>query len=438
MNNVSDIWDSIKELLSQELTPVAMDAWFKDCHVVDMRNSSITFSTPTPFRRDMILQRFLPQLKKAVFELFSAEMDILVVTEKELEKPAEKNSLTYQNISDLSNYTFEHFIVGSSNKFAHATALAVAEGKTKNYNPLCIWGESGLGKTHLLYAILNEVRSRHPEYNIVYVKGEEFTNELIIAIQSGHNIEFREKYRNADLFLMDDVQFIAGKASTQEEFFHTFNTLYEANKQIVFTSDRPPTEITLLTDRLQSRFCSGMIADINPPDYETRMAIIRSKSTQLGLYLSDEVMDYIAKNVTANVRQIEGAVKRVMAYRDIMDDSIDIAVIKKILSDLVKTENEFIPTPSLIIEETGKYFSVTADDIRSKRKTHTISIARQVSVYLIRKLTNVTLENIGSEFSGRDHSTVLSSIKKVETLMKTDKDLSKAIKDITSNIGSRK
>ena len=431
MNSITDVWNSVLELLSQELTPVAMETWFKDCSAVELRDSSIVLCTPTAFRKQIIEDRFADSIKKALHDLFACDFEISVVTKEELK--AESKPRSDSGMQDISNYTFERFVVGSSNKFAHAAALAVAEGHAKDYNPLFIYGESGLGKTHLLYAIYNEVKRRHPEYNIVYVKGEKFTNDLIQAIQTGRNIEFREKYRYADLFLMDDIQFIAGKTSTQEEFFHTFNSLFEANKQIVLTSDRPPIEINLLSDRLVSRFSSGLLAD-----YETRMAIIRNKASRLGLVLPDDVMDYIARNFTANIRQIEGAVKKVMAYQELIDSPITLQVAKQALAGLFKGENEFIPTADDIIEETGKFFSIPAEDIKGKRQTRNVSLARQISMFLIKKLTNLTQVGIGEVFGGRDHSTVISAVRRIEDLIKTDPELAKTIKDIESNINSRK
>ena len=281
------------------------------------------------------------------------------------------------------------------------------------------------------------VRRNHPDYNIVYVKGDDFTNELILALQVGKNVEFREKYRSADLFLMDDIQFIAGKISTQEEFFHTFNTLYEANRQIVFTSDRPPGEMMRLEDRLKSRFESGILADIQPPDYETRMAIIKNKAQQLGLILSDEVSNYIAENMTSNVRQIEGAVKKIMAYRDLMDDAITVSSVAKAIKDMFKEKSEYIPTPDIIIEETAKYYSLTSEDLKGQRRTRNTALARQISMYLIRKLTNLSLKDIGNIYEGRDHTTVLSSIRRVETNIRSSQEFSQTIKDISSNINSR-
>lgn len=436
MNSVTDVWNRVLDILSSNLTPVAITTWFDDCRAIEIVDNRLVLYVPTSFRKNIIENRFLSTIKSALYDIFSCDFDVLILCEDELEafqKTAKKKS--DDDYDD--ELTFERFVVGSSNKFAHAAAMAVAEGQTKNFNPLFIYGDSGLGKTHLLYAIRHVVRQNHPDYNIVYVKGDDFTNELIAAIQAGKNVEFREKYRNADLFLMDDIQFIAGKTSTQEEFFHTFNTLYEANKQIVFTSDRPPNEIMRLTDRLRTRFESGLLADIQPPDYETRMAIINNKCQLLGLVLSDEVTNYIAENMTSNVRQIEGAVKKIMAYRDLMGGNITVATVSKAIKDMFKEKTEYIPTPDIIIEESAKYYNLTPDDLKGQRRTRNTALSRQISMYLIRKLTNLSLKDIGDIYEGRDHTTVLSSIRRIEDMMKESDEFSQIIRDITANINAR-
>lgn len=436
MNSVSDVWKRVLDILGTSLTSVAITTWFDDCQAIELKDNRLVLYTPSNFKKEIIEGRFLAPIKEALHDIFACDFDVLILGEGELNSfksaaPRESSHL------DSEEYTFERFVVGSSNKFAHAAAMAVAEGQTKNFNPLFIYGESGLGKTHLLYAIRHVVHKNHPDFNIVYVKGDDFTNELITAIQAGRNVEFREKYRNADLFLMDDIQFIAGKTSTQEEFFHTFNTLYEANRQIVFTSDRPPNEIMRLTDRLKSRFESGLLADIQPPDYETRMAIIKNKASQLGLVLSEEVMNYIAENMTSNVRQIEGAVKKIMAYRDLMDDNITVSSVAKAIKDMFKEKTEYIPTPDIIIEETAKYYSLTSDDLKGQRRTRNTALARQISMYLIRLMTNLSLKDIGDIYEGRDHTTVLSSIRRIEDNIKESPEFAQTIKDITANINAR-
>ena len=336
----------------------------------------------------------------------------------------------------MDGYTFDRFVVGPSNKFAHAAAVAVAENPGKAYNPLFIYGNSGLGKTHLLLAIGEEIHARHPEKKIAYVKGDDFTNQMIQSVQSGTAEEFRQKYRNVDLFLVDDVQFIAGKQATQEEFFHTFNSIYEAGHQIVITSDRPPLEMSLLDDRLRTRFEGGLMADVQPPDIETRMAIIRNKAAQLGMILPDDVVEYIGENITANIRQIEGVVKRLTAYKEILNDTITINSVKRAIKDVIRV-GEYIPTPDVIIEETARYYSLSPDDLRGQRRSKNIAMARQISMYLMRSLTNLSLLDIGEQYEGRNHSTVLSSVRKVEDLIKKDPEVASTVRDISSNINSR-
>ncbi len=435
MNSATDVWNKVLSILGNELTSTAITTWFDDCRAVDIGGNRLVIHTPSAFKKDVIEGRFIGSVKNALKELFSGDFDVVVLGEGELDTFVRKESQGSDTFEE--EFTFERFVVGNSNKFAHAAATAVAEGQIKNFNPLFIYGDSGLGKTHLLYAIRHAVSKKHPEYNIVYVKGDDFTNELILALQVGKNVEFREKYRGADLFLMDDIQFIAGKIQTQEEFFHTFNTLYEANRQIVFTSDRPPNEMTRLEDRLKTRFESGLLADIQPPDYETRMAIIKNKAVQLGMCLPDDVSTYIAENMTSNVRQIEGAVKKVMAYRDLMNDSITVSSVSKAIKDMLKEKTEYIPTSDLIIDETAKFFSLTSDDLRGQRRTRNTAQARQISMYLVRRMTNLSLKDIGALYEGRDHTTVLSSIRRIEDNMKSSTTFSQTIKDITANINAR-
>jgi len=434
MNSAKDIWDRVLEMLKADLTSTAIDTWFNDCTAIDVSDNKLVLSTPTSFKKGIIETRYAPIIKSILFEIFSGDFDVVVLTDNEAERYSKPKIENEDSIYDV--FTFEHFVVGKSNNMAHAAAKAVAEGNTRQYNPLFIYGNSGLGKTHLLHAIRLRVRERHPEFNIVYVKGDDFITELISAISTGKTLAFKEKYRHADLFLMDDVQFIAGKEQTQEEFFHTFNALYEFNKQIVFTSDRPPSEISRLEDRLKTRFESGLIVDIQPPDYETRMAIIRNKATQLGTIIESDISDYIAKNITANVRQIEGAVKKLKAYQDLMGEKLTVTDVSKILEDFYKDSIQ-APTPDLIIEETAKFYNLSADDLKGQSRTRNIANARQIAMYIIRRLTNFTLVDIGDVFGGRDHSTVLTSITKVEDTISSNKEYSQTIKDIISNINSK-
>ena len=436
MNPAADVWAKVLTLMQPEMTATTINTWFDDATAVALEDDRFVLYSPTRFKRDIIATRYVSKIQNALRELFSAEMDVVVLTEGELDQyqqPAQKNDF----FPGTEEYTFERFVVGSSNKFAHAAARAVADNPGQSYNPLFIYGESGLGKTHLLYAIAHTIHKNHPEYKVVYIKGDTFTNELIQAIREGRNAEFREKYRGADVFLMDDVQFIAGRDSTQEEMFHTFNTLYELKKQIVFTSDRPPKEMLRLEDRLKTRFEWGLLADIQPPDYETRMAIIKNKAVSLGLEMPDDVCAYIAENVTANVRQIEGTVKKIMAYRDLNNMVVDVPNVSRAIRDMYKGKTEALPTPSLIIAEVSRFYSIPESTLRGTLKNKGTAEARQVAMYLCRQLTNLSLPDIGREF-GKDHSTVIYAINKLERILASSSaGLHDTLRDITANINNK-
>ena len=434
MDSVAEIWKSVLDIISKDITPTAYNTWFADCEPVELEDCRLILHTTTDFKRGIIQTRFGGMIKSALSELFSCEFEVQILAGDELESYLSQKKSS-EHLPEMDGYTFDRFVVGPSNKFAHAAAVAVAENPGKSYNPLFIYGNSGLGKTHLLLAIGEEIHTRYPDKKIAYVKGDEFTNQMIQSIQSGTAEEFRRKYRNVDLFLVDDVQFIAGKEGTQEEFFHTFNNIYEAGHQIVITSDRPPLEMSLLDDRLRTRFEGGLMADVQPPDIETRMAIIRNKAAQLGMLLPDEVVEYIGENITANIRQIEGVVKRLTAYKEILNDTITINSVKRAIKDVIRI-GVYIPTPEIIIEETARYYSLTGEDLRGQRRSKNIAMARQISMYLMRSLTNLSLLDIGEQYEGRNHSTVLNSVRKVEELIKKDPEVASTVRDISSNINS--
>ena len=429
MNSLNDIWDKVIEILSNQLTPTAINTWFSDCTPVDIEDCRLVLHTTTEFKRNIINSRFSESIKAVLSDIFACDFDLLVlagdeVNDFELKKKSE-NSLP-----EMDGYTFDNFIVGSSNKFAHAAAIAVAENPGKAYNPLFIYGNSGLGKTHLLLAIGQEIHSRSPEKSIAYIKGDEFTNQMVKSLRENKAEEFRTKYRNVSLFLVDDIQFIAGKQGTQEEFFHTFNNIYEAGNQIVITSDRPPMEMAQLDDRLRTRFEWGLMADIQPPDLETRMAITRNKAAQLGLILSDDAVEYIATNITSNIRQLEGVIKRLTAYKEILDDVITIDSVKRAIKDVIRI-GTYTPTPDIIIRETARYYSLKEEDLRGQNRSKNMTMARQVSMYLMRSLTGLSLKDIGTHYEDRNHATVLSSIRKVEQLLKNDPSMAGTVRDIT-------
>ena len=433
MYSSSYVWAKVLVHLESLLTDTT---WFDDTEVVELTEQKLVLCSSSDFRKEVILTRFKPYIQDAMQELFQMNVSVEVYTKEELEKQ-QKLVRKPQFIEYNPQFTFDNFIVGPSNRFAHAAAIAVANKPAETYNPLFIYGPSGLGKTHLLYAIAGQINAKHPDYNIVYIKGDEFTIELIRALQEGRNQEFRNKYRNADLFLVDDIQFIAGKEATQEEFFHTFNNLYESHKQIVLTSDRPPSDLLRLEDRLKTRFEWGLIADITPPDYETRMASIRNKSNSLGMDMPDDVCSYIAENITTNIRQIEGTVKKIKAYWELTGMVIDVPNVARAIKDMYKGKADTLPTPSLIISEVSRFYNISEDVLRGTLKNKGTAEARQVAMYLIRKMTNLSFPDIGKEFN-RDHTTAMHGIKKVESAISNpDHPLNRTLQEIISNINSK-
>ena len=443
MDSFEELFSVVKEYCKTQMTEVAYKIWIKDIEAVSFDNDTVVLGVNSEFKKNIVTEKYKALLSK-VFEQtlgFPVEIVIQVVEEDPQKQPEPIPEV--QGVKDVSplldsgdyDYTFDTFIVGSSNKFAHAAALAVATHDTRNYNPLFIHGDSGLGKTHLLFAIMNEVKSRKPDALVIYVKGEQFTNELIAAIGHQATPEFREKYRKADYLLVDDIQFIAGRDSTQEEFFHTFNTLYESGKQIVLTSDRPPKEIKTLEDRLRTRFEMGLMADIQPADFETRIAIIQRKAELLHMDMPLEVEEYIANNLKSNIRQLEGAVKNIKANSLIYENKpVTILMAQNAIRDILNDSQPVPVTIGKIITEVARTFNVSEQDIKSNKRAANISRARQVAMYVIKDITQMSMAAIGDEFGGRDHSTVVYAISQTEKAMKTDSRLRETIEDITKNV----
>ena len=419
--------NNILEMALEQLDfpPSTISAWFDDVTVVSFGDNRLVLHSPVPFKKEFIESKFIAPLQEVLHNLTGDPITIVVVT-GEYTAPS-------TSTSPYDDYTFERFIVGSSNKFAHAAALAVSQRPAAENNPLFIYGNSGLGKTHLMYAIANVLRRTHPEYRIIYVKGEDFTNELITAIQEGNVQAFRNKYRMVDLLLLDDVQFIAGKERTQEEFFHTFNALYEAKKQIVLTSDRPPKEINTLEDRMKTRFEWGLLADIQPPDFETRIAIIRDKAVKMGVELPDDVSNYIAENIQANIRQLEGAVKKIKAMHELMGERITVSLAENAI-DALRTENPGLnPTPERIMEAVANYFYIPVEQMISQNRSQDVAYPRQMAMYMIRQELEYSFPDIAKIFK-RDHTTVMHACNKIEEERKNSRETEDVIKKLHNNI----
>ena len=359
MNSVADVWQVVLERLrAGGLAETAISTWFDEVEAVAIRDMTFYLCCPNDFKRGTIESLFLPNLKAALKEIFSADFDVKLLSAAERDAFGQEKPKKPTSLLESGEFTFDTFVVGDSNKLAYAAARAVADAPAEHYNPLFIYGDSGLGKTHLIYAIAHEIRTKTPNAKIVYIKGDDFTNELVEAIRTGKNVEFRSKYRDADLLLMDDVQFIAGRKQTQEEFFHTFNTLYESKRQIVLTSDRSPKEMQLLDDRLQTRFEWGLLVDVQPPDFETRLAIVKNKAAQWGSVIDDDIAKYIAENVSSNVRQLEGAMNKILAYRDLIGKEMDEESANRAVRDMLRKSNEYIPTAASIIDEVSRFFGI--------------------------------------------------------------------------------
>jgi chromosomal replication initiator protein len=388
----------------------------------------------TDFIRNIMAEKFVPMIEKHLESIVGFPVPVELSTDPNGEAKAIPEEVPPEAL-DESEYIFSNFVVGTSNKFAHAASLAVAANPGKAYNPLFIYGPSGLGKTHLLYAICNEVAKASPEDSkVIIVKGEEFTNELIYAIQTSTTKRFHDKYRSADVLLVDDIQFIAGKESTQEEFFHTFNTLYQDNKQIVMTSDRPPKEIKTLEDRLRTRFEWGLLADIQVPDFETRTAIIKRKAEMIDFQVPTEVAEYIANRLKKNIRQLEGTVKKLKAHCQIDNVPPSIMLAQNSIRDILNDSQPVPVTVERIISEVARTYSVMPMDLRSNKRSATISRARQTAMYVVREITQLSLTSIGEEFGGRDHSTVVYAMNQVEARIEKDYYYKETIEDIIKNI----
>ncbi len=435
MESFSDAWGVICEYCKTRITDVAYKMWISRIEPVniDFESGTITLMVPTQFHKETLERCYTSLINDACKEIFGTAFELNLTTpdKKDMSGVIE----TAADPSTIYDYTFSNFIVGPSNKFAHAAAQAVAANPAGAYNPLLIYGSSGLGKTHLLYAIGNEIKNTNPDMDICYVKGDDFINELVQAISNATTSEFKQKYRQTDVLLVDDVQFIAGKNSTQEEFFHTFNALYEDHKQIVLISDRPPKDMKVLDDRLRSRFESGLLADLQPPDIETRIAIIKKKAHILEVPVTDELAETIAQKIKSNVRQLEGVVKKLKARYLLNNEKITQAVVLEVISDILNNDASPAQTVEKIISEVARTFGISAEDLRSKNTRQArIKNPRQIAIYITRELTGLSMVEIGKEFGNLHYSTIVYTIQQMDKKIQTDSSIRETVEDIIKNI----
>ena len=447
--DLQDLWQKTLNIIKGEMSEVSFNTWIKSCEPISMSSDTIKISVPNSFTQDILEKRYKDlvanSIKAICSKLYNVEFliasDLQTTTEEATPKEINENRKT--NVVTVNDemtttlnpkYTFDSFVIGNSNRFAHAASLAVAEAPAKAYNPLFIYGGGGLGKTHLMHAIGHYILQNNPSAKVVYVSSEKFTNELINSIRDDKNEEFRNKYRNVDILLIDDIQFIAGKERTQEEFFHTFNALHDANKQIILSSDRPPKEIPTLEDRLRSRFEWGLIADIQIPDFETRMAILKKKAEVENLNVANEVMVYIATKIKSNIRELEGALIRIVAYSSLTNREITVDLASEALKDIISKKQGKSITINLIQDIVSSYFNLRVEDLKSQRRTRNVAYPRQIAMYLSRKLTDMSLPKIGEEFGGRDHTTVIHAYEKISDNLNKDESLQHTIDDITKKL----
>ena len=457
MTDLETIWEYVLEILKANHKETAIKIWFSDLKMISLSADEAVFTTPTNIKRDIISKQFSEEIGGALFQIVGFKPDVIINSREngeadlsreniEIFKKMKKGEDTDGRVATVPDnykleYTFDNFIVGSSNKFAHAAALAVADKDydtvdTHNlYNPLFIYGPSGVGKTHLLYAITNRISKNFPSKKIIYVKGEEFTNQLIDAIQKKTNIQFRDKYRGADVLLIDDIQFVAGRISTQEELFNTFNAIYEDYKQIILTSDRPPKEIKTLEERLQTRFMSGVMADVSLPDFDLRVAILKQKAKQSNLVLSPDILNYLAENVTSSIRQLEGVIKKLGAISLLEGGEMDIERVKNSVRDFISTRENDGKRMDEIILAVSKKYDISRDDILSSKRNMEIAMARHICVYIARTMTTLSQGQIGKALN-RDRTTVISSEKVIKEEMEHNSELAMEIRELIRTITS--
>ena len=439
MNIIYEKWDEILETVKteHELSDVSFKTWLKPLTIHSIDDQVVTILVPSQqVGLNYISKKYALPLKVAISELTGSDYDIKFVLPEDIqnvekEVPVSTNYNTSMEMANLNpKYTFDTFVVGSNNKFAHAASLAVAESPGEIYNPLFLYGGVGLGKTHLMHSVAHFILERNPSTKILYTTSEEFTNELIEAIRNGNNTamtKFREKYRNIDVLLIDDIQFIIGKESTQEEFFHTFNALHSAKKQIIISSDKPPKDMEILEDRIRSRFEWGLLADISSPDYETRVAILRKKEEMDGYNLDDSIIEYIAKNIKSNIRELEGSLNKIIAYANLEKREVTMELAETVLKDIISPNDKKIITPEYIINTVAEHYDITPEDIIGTKRNSKVVYPRQIAMYLCRELANIPLKSIGQCMGNRDHTTIMHGCYKIEQELQNSQTTQKAI-----------
>lgn len=446
---LNELWQKTLDLLKTELTEISYSTWIKTLEPISMNSKIIVLSVPADFNKGIIESRYLTLIQNAIKQISFKDYIIRIVTPSSGDNnddddlDGDNDGLDWSDTKDSSKngnlspkYTFDTFVIGNGNRFAHAASLAVSEAPAQAYNPLFIYGGVGLGKTHLMHAIGHYTHTQNPQSKVLYVSSEKFTNELINAIKDDRNENFRTKYRNIDVLLIDDIQFIAGKERTQEEFFHTFNALYEDNKQIILSSDKPPKDINTLEERLRSRFEWGLIADIQAPDLETRIAILRKKAQLENLNVPNEIMVFIADKIASNIRELEGAMNKIIAYSSLTDSGgeITLELANDALKDILSVRKVKTITAKSIREMVTRYFELKPDDLISKKRTRELSYPRQIAMYLCRELTDLSLPKVGDEFGGRDHTTVMHACEKIIDDIDTNPETRKIIAELKKNI----
>ncbi len=430
---LSEVWQEVLKILEKELDEHSFKTWINVAQPLAYHDGTLVITTLNDFTRDWFETRFSALLRTHLESKLNQNITLRFITANG------KDSFVFsregESIPSLNpRYTFDTFVIGNSNRLAHAASRAVAEAPSKAYNPLFIYGGVGLGKTHLMHAIGHYVLDHNKSYRVVYVSSETFTNELINAIRDDKAVDFRNKYRTMDILLIDDIQFLAGKERTQEEFFHTFNALYEANKQIIISSDRVPKEIPTLEDRLRSRFEWGLLADIQPPDLETRVAILRKKAQLENYTLPDDVLLFIASKIKSNIRELEGALLRIIAYASLNQKEIDLDCVNEALKDVLLGDRPHHITIPMIQKVVANYFNLKIEDFKTKRRTQNVAFPRQIAMYLARELTDASLPKVGQEFGGRDHTTVMHAYEKIKTERAKNEELDATIKDIIKQL----